>query len=240
MFEFVVFLLFPILIVVTLVKVLSPKNKGRRLKITGMLLGLPFLIFFADELVGQLYLHARCAIDGGAVRHTTVNTEGYFNPNEDEGCGSECVHALVDRKFHYYETEVRRKHAYYTRDLGVHRFFLAQKRSGDCVEGHLNPPAYVRSRVPSDKCIGRALLKTPDSKYEVSVWNELPIWPYSRMHKNFSYVKDRASGAIVASDTSYWWWGGWLRNNAFSHNSATVCPTIGSYDSDVRKVITPN
>lgn len=236
--EVLALLLFPVLILVALARIVSPKSKGRRLRLVMMLLVVPLLAFFLDEVIGQSYLHARCAVNGGLTVSGNVDAEGYFDPDEQTGCHYECLYALLDRNFRYYEADVRKPYAHFTAELGVHKFFLAHKQSNECAKGKLTHRDHVLRRIPEGMCVAYKLLQTPSSKYEVSMSNEKPIWSFlPRMYKEFSYVKDRESGTLVASYTSYWWWGGWLRNNSFSHNSATVCPTIGSIDADVRKVI---
>lgn len=253
--DLIAFLLFPILLIVAFVRVVSPENKGRRFRIAAVTLGIPFLIFFVDEIIGQSYLNLQCAVDGGLNSSKELSAEGYFSADDHSGCGSECLHALLRRGLKYYEVDVQGSYAFYTTKRGMHRFYLADKHSGECADGRPNdlphPRHLEKDFMPQGKCVAYRVLEGPDSRYEVSMNNKSPVWPFrkgqsrvwpypARLYKEFSYVKDRKSGEVVASYTSFWWWGGWLRNNSFGHNSATVCPAIGSVNADVRDLIIAN
>jgi hypothetical protein len=227
-------LAYPVLAVLALVTVVrssNPKNKGRRLRIAAATFGVPFLFFFLDEIVGQAHLHALCILDGGYTVSETVRADGYFSPHRDrdrtlDGCALDCQNALLVNKFRYFETDVRYDFPYFTDKKGVHQFFLVDRQSGKCSrEGKQTK----WKQIPPTMCIAYTISDNPTSKYEIVMEGRDPTQfvgfvPY-RLQRNYSYVKDRISGVIVGSETTFRFWGGWVRDLASGHTgSATVCP----------------
>ena len=233
--DLLAFLLFPILALVTVAIWLSPKSKGRRLRISFMTFGIPFLVFFLDEILGQVYLRAMCTFEGGYKVSEPVRADGYYSTYRDTvhaGCALDCLQALLVHKFQYFETDVKYQYPYFTNQQGVHRFFLVDRETGKCLtEGQQTSGGW--GKIPPDKCIAYTRSAEPTSKFEVSMatmdfWdstNKIGLTPI-KLQRNYSYVKDRGSGKIVGSETTYWYWGGWVRNNAIAHNSATACPNL--------------
>jgi len=248
--DLVAFLLFPILGIATLIMLVSPQSKGLRLRTTFKILGIPFLIFFLDEILGQSYLRTRCAIEGGSKYAEPIHAEGYYFSNKYnstfDGCAIDCIEALLVHKFHYFETNVGYQYPYFTKHQGVHRFFLVDKKSGLCsTEGNQFVGGW--GTIPSDKCIAYTRLQKPESRYEVFVasgdhWdqsNKIGYPPFN-LERNYSYILDRSTGKIFGSTVSLSYWGGWVRNASIGHNSATVCPSYSeSFGAIFKKIITP-
>jgi len=245
--DLIAFLLFPILAVVTVVRWLSPKSKGRRVRIAIVTLGIPFLVFFLDEILGQTYLRTMCTFEGGYKVTEPVRADGYFSTYRDTvhaGCAVDCLQALLLHEFQYFETDVRYQYPYFTNQRGVHRFFIADRKSGSCsTEGQQTTGGW--GQVPPEKCVAFARSTDPVSRFEVSMakmdfWdstNKIGFPPF-KLQRNYSYVKDRISGKIIGSETTYWYWGGWVRNASISHNSATACPDMElSHNSIFNKII---
>lgn len=236
--DLLAWLLLPPLAFFTFFIVIMPEMKGRRLRIAGFGVGLPFLVFLGDEAVGQLYLHTRCALEGGLDATSSVSADGYFSQSDHGNCGAECIAALTRRGFKYYEAEMNVGYVHGKPKRELRHYYLVDKPSGECIVRYGPLEAALDARlVPAEKCIAFAVRPSPQSRYEVSISKEVPIWAGWRMYKKYSYVKDRQSGQLIASYTAFWWWGGWVRNNSFGSNSATVCPPIGAPNSDVREVI---
>lgn len=249
--DLIAFLLFPILAVVTLLRLLSPKSKGRRFRIAFVTFGIPFLIFFLDEILGEASLYAMCKFEGGYKVSEPVHTDGFYSYSSYRnkvfaGCALDCLDALLVHKFPYFETDVRYQYPYFTNQQGVHRFFLVDRKPGQCsTEGNQTVGGW--GQIPPDKCIAYTRSSAPTSRFEVSMatmdfWdstNKIGIAPF-KLQKNYSYVKDRVSGEVIGSETTYWYWGGWVRNAAFGHNGATACPNMElSHNAILDKIILP-
>lgn len=249
--DLIAFLLFPILAVVTLLRLLSPKSKGHCFRIVFITFGIPFLIFFLDEILGQTSLRTMCALEGGYKVSEPMRTDGFYSYSTYRnkvfaGCALDCLDALLVHKFPYFETDVHYQYPYFTNQQGVHRFFLVDRKSGQCsTEGNQTTGGW--GKIPADKCIAYTRSPEPTSRFEVSMatmdfWdatNKIGVYPF-KLQKNFSYVTDRISGKIVGSETTYWYWGGWVRNASIGHNSATACPDMElSHNAIFDKIILP-
>lgn len=70
--EFVIFLLFPLLMIITIIRITSSKSKGRRVRIITTMLVVPFLIFFADGIIGNMYLKLLCNTKAGVTIYKQV------------------------------------------------------------------------------------------------------------------------------------------------------------------------
>jgi len=233
--DLIALLLFPILAVVTLLRLLSPKSKGHRFRIVLITLGIPFLIFFLDEILGEASLYTMCKLEGGYKVSEPLHVDGYYStyrPTVHAGCALDCLDALLTHKFQYFETNVAYQYPYFTNQAGVHQFFLVDRNSGQCSkEGQQSTGGW--GQIPPDKCIAYTRTPEPISRFEVTMasmdfWdssNKIGWGPF-RLQRNFSYVKDRISGKIIGSETTYWYWGGWVRNSSIGHNSATTCPNM--------------
>lgn len=241
--DLVAFILFPVLATLSLLVFLSPKYKGRKFRVAFTIFGIPFLVFFLDEILGQTYLHARCAAEGGIQVTEPIQASGYFSSEKSssvhDGCELLCSDALLHHKFQYFETDVRYRYPYYTDQQGVHRFYLADKESGLCsMEGQ--QPAGGWGKIPSDKCIAFTRLPEPSSRYEVgSQGGSIGFFPF-KLIRTYRYVKDRATDKIVGSSVYLMYWGGWVRNSSLGHNSASVCPSYSESNGAIfEKIIVP-
>lgn len=229
-------LLTPLLVIVAVILIAKKKAKGHRLKILALTLGLPFIIFFGDEIVGQAYLHSLCSRHGGYQYKELIRTDGYFDVDETQGCGLGCLEALTRWGYSYYETEVRYDYPNHATEKGFYKYYLAGKNSGLCVSGREIPRE--KSILPEGKCVAFFRLTEPSSRYEVSmIRDSYIVQGPSGLHKVFSYIKDRKTNEIVASATSYRYWGGWVRNNSFGHNSATGCPSFQDSHGAIENII---
>ena len=225
-------LLLPLLVFATLVIWIMPGIDGRRLRLIGLGVGLPLLVFLGDEGIGQLYLHARCSLEGGLNATSSVSTDGYFNESDH------CLEALTRRGFKYYEAEVDAGYQHGKPKRDLRHYYLANKRSGECVIRFNRREVGLDARfLTPQMCVAFVVRTSPQSNYAVRVASKAPLWPYTRMYKERSSVTNARTGKLIASYTEFWWWGGWVRNNSFAENRATVCPSIGAPNSDVRDVI---
>ena len=218
--------------------VIMPEMRGRRLRIAGLWVGLPFLVFYGDELAEQGFVHALCAIEGGHQYNELLKADGYLDVDETEGCGLGCLEALTRWGYSYYETGVRSAR-YHAESKGFYKYYLVESDSGRCAGGGAIP----RERgpygiLPAAKCVAHEAVSAPTSRYEVSMirTTDLVTSPF-KLQKVFSYVKDRPSNTIVASATSYRYWGGWVRNNSFGDNGATVCPEFKDSHGAIQNLI---
>jgi hypothetical protein len=232
-----IFLIFPLL----LSAALSQKYKGHRRKSLLLFIGVPFVIFFGDEIVGQGYLYTQCALNSGYQYKEPIRADGYFDADETKGCSLGCLEALTRQKFLYYESEVRDGYPYHATTPGFYKYYLVNKDTGLCAGGRAIPRergAY--GLLPGAKCVAYEKLAAPSSRYEVSMIRTTDVVrsPF-RLQKVFSYIKDRKTNAIVASATSYMYWGGWVRNSPYSvaHNSATVCPSFRKSHAAIEDII---
>ena len=80
--EFILFLFFPLLIIVTVFRVTSSKNKSSRIRIVAIALGIPFLILFADEIAGKLYFNILCNSKAGVNYYKPVELPSKFWAND--------------------------------------------------------------------------------------------------------------------------------------------------------------
>jgi hypothetical protein len=213
--------------------------KGHRAKILSVLLGVPFAIFFGDELLERGYLHRLCAKTGGYQYQELLKADGYFDVDNTEGCGSRCLEALTRWGYSYYETEVRDKYAHLAPTKGFYKYYLVKSDSGMCAVGKaISREKRAYGILPEDKCVAYEIVSEPSSRYEVSMIRSTDVVtsPF-RLEKVFSYVKDRKTNEVVASATSYRYWGGWLRNNSIAHNSATGCPEFNNSHGAIQSLI---
>jgi hypothetical protein len=185
-----------------------------------------------------MYLKLRCSSEGGHEITKVVQTDGYFDATYDSGCSLGCLEALGKRRFQYYEAEARDQYQYHIGEKGIYRFQLIDKTQGGCAGGRAIPrePEFVNS----GQCVAAKKLQQIEAKFEVSMSNSTEIGPgLFKAQKVHSYIKDRNSGQLLASATSFRYWGGWIRNNSFGHNSASVCPTYGESHGALATALTP-
>ena len=214
-------------------------SKDRRVKVFLIWLSVPFVIFLGDELIGQAYLNLRCSLEGGYEITKVVQTEGYFDATYDSGCSLGCLAALAKDGFRYYEAEARDKYQYHVREKGVYRFQLIDKAQGRCADGRAIPrePEFVKS----GQCVAATKLQQIEATVELSMTKDSEIGPgFFKAQKVHSYVKDRNTGQVLGSATSFRYWGGWVRNNSFGHNSASVCPKFSESHGALARVLTPS
>ena len=237
--EIVAFVVLAITTFAGIVVAVLPSSQGRRVKVLLIWLGVPFAVFFGDEIVGQAYLKVRCGLEGGHETPGVVITDGYFDANETRGCSIYCLEALGERGFQYFEAETGGGYdAFHVREKGVYRFRVIDKNQGDCAQGRAIPrePEFVNK----DQCVAATKLEQIEARFEKSMIQSTEAGAgIFKAQKVDSYVKDRNSGQLVASATSFRYWGGWVRNNAFGHNSASVCPTWGESHGAVERVLVP-
>jgi hypothetical protein len=236
--DLLAWLLLPTLAFVTFFIVIIPEMRGRRLRVAGLGFGLPFLVFFGDELAGRGFVHALCATEGGYQYNELLKADGYLDVDETEGCGLGCLEALTRWGYSYYETEVRSAR-YHAASKGFYKYYLVESDSERCAGGKAIP----RERgpygiLPPGRCVAYDLVSAPTSRYEVSMirTTDLVTTPF-KLQKVFSYVKDRERSTVVASATSYRYWGGWVRNNSFGHNGATACPEYKDSHGAIQNLI---
>lgn len=247
--EIIAILLFPLLVIIAGITILRKNSRGKRLKIIFVIVGLPFLIFFIDEILGQAALHTACAISGGTKINKPVTSDGYFATYDRvsfNGCSLECITALTKRKFKYYEVEVKKGgRTYFTNETGIHKFFLAKKGTSECSAKQSKLGFW--GKVPDKMCIAYVILSEPSSRYSVTggvrdryrKTAKVGFWPFN-LQKNQTVVKDRTNDLVAGSVTTYWYWGGWLRNNSFSFNGASNCSSLPLSHGDVfTKIIRP-
>jgi len=215
--------------------VIMPEMRGRRLRIAGLWVGLPLLVFFGDELAEQGFVRALCAIEGGHQYNELIKADGYIDVDHTEGCGLSCLEALTRWGYTYYETGVRSPR-YRAESIGFYKYYLLDSDSSRCASGGAIPRE--REILPAGKCVAHETASAPTSRYEVSMMRstDLVTSPF-KLQKVFSYVKDRQSNTVVASATSYRYWGGWARNNSFVHVSATVCPEFKKSHGAIQDLI---
>ena len=232
--DFILIFLIPIILLVSLFAIPSSK-KGTRSRVSFFLLGLPFIFFFGDEIIGQTILHTLCTINGGYKYSEIINTEGYFDSENDRGCEVGCLEALTRWGFLYYETEVHNGYKYHAPKKGIYKYFLTDKKTLECSGKKVPRETGI---LPEDKCVSYNIISKPTSKYEVFMIEHKNIikWPFE-LNKKYSYVKDRTTDKIIASATSYQYWGGWVRNNAFGHNSASTCPSFKESHGAIQNLI---
>lgn len=233
-------LLIPLLLITAVIVSARPKHKGRRLKVLALMLGVPFATFFGDEVVEQGYLHTLCSLYGGYQYKELIKADGYLDIDETQGCSLGCLEALTRWGYSYYETNIDYSYPYHASGGGLYQFYLADRNSGLCAGGREIPRE--KGILPNDKCVAWTKPKEPRSRYEVSmIRTSHVIQAPFKLDKVYSYVKDRKTNEIVASATSYRYWGGWVRNNSFGHNSATVCPSFqDSHGAIENMIITSN
>jgi hypothetical protein len=216
---------FFVLIVLAKKRTAGIKSFRLRLVVWLLMIGIPLVIFFADELIGQAYLNTMCRQYGGYKYGEPIKTEGYFAVDNKRGCELGCIEALTRWKYKYYEVEVHSRDAYHSKGKGIYHYYLVDKTDGHCAGGRAIPRE--KSILPDDKCVAYSLLREPISKYEVSMIQSTDVKSfYGRVDKVYSYVKDRKTGELLGSATSFRYWGGWVRRHPFEHNSATVCPSF--------------
>jgi|GEM_PF-5071861 len=233
------FLLIPLLLIIAPLVSASRRFKGRRVKVLSLMLGIPFAVFFGDELLEQGFLHAQCRANGGYEYKELLKTDGYFDVDETQGCGLGCLEALTRWGYSYYETEVRYDYPYHATTKGFYKYYLVKSDSGLCAGGRAIPRERGPSGIlPDDKCVAYEIVSAPSSRYEVSMIRTTDVVnsPF-KLQKVFSYVKDRKTNEVVASATSYRYWGGWVRNNSFGHNGATVCPEFKDSHGAIENLI---
>ena len=235
----VLVLLVPLLLIVALIVSVSDRFKGRRFRVLSLTLGIPFVVFFGDELLEQEFVHALCGLKGGYQYNELLKADGYFDVDETQGCRGGCLEALTRLGYSYYETEVRDDYPYHATTKGFYKYYLVKNETGLCAGGKAIP----RERGPygilsDDKCVAYEVVSAPSSRYEVSMIRTTDVVnsPF-KLQKVFSSVRDRKANEVVASATSYRYWGGWVRNNSFGHNSATVCPEFKDSHGAIKSMI---
>jgi hypothetical protein len=237
--EIIAFLVLVVSAVTGLTLAALPRSKGRRVMVVSLWLGIPLLIFLGDEAIGQIYLKVRCSVEGGHKITKTVEAEGYFDATRDSGCALGCLEALSRRGFDYYEAEARDQYQYHAPEKGIYRFQIIDQARGGCAGGRAIPrePEFVQK----GKCVAATRLNRIEAKFEVSMIKNTEVGPgFFKAQQVYSYVKDRDSGQLLGSATSFRYWGGWLRNNSFGHNSASSCPTFADSHGALEKVLTPS
>ena len=247
--DFIAILLFPILVLVAVVISARKSGWAKKLKVISVVFGIPFLLFFFDEFAGQTALYAACTIEGGTTVNRPVTSDGYFAEFDrvvSAGCSLDCISALTKHKFKYYEVEVKSSGAYFTDEIGVHKFFLDRNDSPKCSSKQSTIGGW--GKIPEDMCIAYTVSTQPTSRYSVSGgirdrYNEsakIGFWPIN-LQKNQSLVKDSKTDEIVGSVTTFWYWGGWVRNNSIGHSGASNCEAFPLSHRDVfTKLIQPN
>lgn len=246
--DFIALFLFPHLALAAIAIAAIKSGWVNKLKIFAAIFGIPFLIFFFDELVGQAALYAACTIDGGTTVKRAVISDGYFAEYDRvvfEGCSGDCISALTKHKFKYYEVEVKNKGAYFTDEIGVHKFFLDRNDSSNCSPKKSKIGAW--KDIPENMCVAYTVSPTPTSRYSITGgvrdrYNQsakIGFWPVN-LQKNQTLVKDIKTGEVVGSVTTFWYWGGWVRNSSIGHNGASNCEAYPLSHSDVfTKLIRP-
>lgn len=235
--DLLIILLAPFIFITAIIISLLKISKGRRLLVFSSIIAIPFLIFFGDEIFGQIYLKTICKKNGGYEYKEKIKADGYFDTDYDKGCGLSCLEALTKWGFSYYETNVQYSHPYHANEKGFYIYYLINKDLEHCSGGREIPRE--RGIIPEDKCVAYKKLTEPLSKYEVSmIRNTDFVEKPFRMTKVSSYIKDRKRDEIVASATSYRYWGGWVRNNSFGHNTASVCPSFKESHGMIIDIIT--
>lgn len=227
--EFVLIILIPIIFILAITIPFKNSYKGRRLKVFFVITGVPFIVLFGDELIGQAILKTTCIINGGYKTAEIDKTQGYFVIDRygNNKCDSQCVKALVITGIPYYENTFIYDHSKYPNIYS--RYYLADLSSVDgyqCVT--LGKFTYDKFKpFLKNRCVIYKEIEKPSSKYEISLTKTIHLvkQPFE-MQKSYSYVKDRDTSKIIASATSYRYWGGWVRNTSFGHNPASSCPSF--------------
>lgn len=234
--DILLIVLFIVLIGIASKRSATSTNISSRIWIWVIIVGIPVLIFFTDEMIGQAYLHIMCKRFGGYEYKEPVKAEGFFDIDNDSGCRLGCLEALTRWNFKYYETEVRSRTPYHAHGAGIYRYYLVDRTSGHCAGGREIPRE--KSILPEDKCVAYSKLREPGSRYEVSTIQTSNIKDdFMKVDKVSSYVKDRKTGEFVGSATSFRYWGGWVRNHSYAENSASVCPSFNDSHAAIHNLI---
>ncbi len=237
--ELISILVLAIALFIALIRV-PTRPKGKRIKSFFMIVGTPYVLFFADTTIGNFYLLSLCAVNGGYTVNRSVNIDGYYDPKNDRGCDGLCLEALTRYNFKYYEANIKYDaNCSGVMKKGFHKFYLREKGINVCAGGSANQVS--RYELPQNKCVACENITAPTSKYEVSIAVRSNVWPsFLNIQKNFSYVKDRETGEVIGTSTSYHYWGGWVAKNSLFHNSASSCPSWESSHAGMRKVFMAN
>ena len=236
--EFVLIFLIPVIFILAITIPFSSRHKGRRFKVFFIIIGIPFIILFGDELIGRAILHTTCILNGGYKHAELDKNEGYYDADTTKrGCNQQCVKALVIKGIPYYENTVPLSPSYPDEHYKYYLAELPIKKPNQFCASLIGIKPELRSMM-KNKCVIYEKIEKPRSKYEISIDNsERIVTRPFEMKKLFSYIKDRNTNKIVASAAIYYYGGGWLRNAQFSHNGYTTCPSSrASYSILSRKL----
>ena len=239
--EFVLIFLIPIIFLLAITIPFKDSYKGRRLKVFFIITGVPFIILFGDELIGQAILKTTCVINGGYKHAELDKNEGYYDADTTKrGCNQQCVKSLLIKGIPYYENALSLSPRYPDEH---YKYYLAEspiKKPNKFCASLIGIKPEFRSLL-KNKCVIYEKIEKPSSKYEISIRNSerIVIRPF-KMKKMFSYVKDRQTNKIISSAATYYYGGGWVRNSSFSHNGYTVCPQSGKSHSNFSKNLFSN
>ena len=238
MLELIFFIISPVLLFLALFTSSKVNNVRDKIIIFFSIFFLPLIVVFFDEIKGQAYLYSLCYKNGGVTYKKTLNTEGYFNIYGARGCDRKCVLALTHWGYSYYETKASGYNPYHADGKGewIYKYFIANSDSELCSDGRKIPGE--KKLLTDSQCIAYYKIIKPSSRYAMASVrddksNSLP----AGLIKKYSYIKDLKEDKIIASATSYWYWGGWVRTNSFGSNSASFCPSFENSHQVLYKVV---
>lgn len=199
-----------------------------------------FLLPSWDSIWGAVQFRYLCAAEGGYKIVKTARSQGFFDADEQYGCEVTCVEALTKLGFRFVEMNVSTP-LWLTRTKGLHRFYLTDSGAPSCAEFDRYVSMrkdYISENVPKPKCVGSELISSPSAQYDVAMAKDQAAitWP-TTIERVESYVRDRQTGEMLASGTSFRSWGGWL-TKPLSFGSASVCPLWKDSHGQIEHVLT--
>jgi len=212
-----------------------------RSQTAGIITAIAFLLLPSwDSIWGAVQFRYLCAAEGGYKIVKTARSQGFFDADAQSGCEVTCVEALTEWGFRFVEMNVS-KPLWLTRTKGLQRFYLTDSGAPSCAEferyvsGH---KGYISENVPRPKCVASETIASLSAQYDVAVANtqEAITWP-TKIERLESYVRDRQTGEMLATGTSFRSWGGWL-TRALPFGAASVCPLWKDSHGPIEHVLT--
>ena len=204
-----------------------------------LMIGVPF----GDVIPGKLYLAYVCQKEGGIRINSRANVSGYFALDDYSfGCGGGCIQMLrswnEDGKPMFIEVfvEYPKEHNFVDKP-GYYRFELIKRTSEFCALHDALARKYsIRFShyvVPDGYCVSSKRISEISAQYSVEARaRDRHVSDLFGVVADHSYIREIASGEVIASATRVTHLGGWLRRSiskAIAVGKPAQCPQDMTY-----------